>query len=92
MSFRLTCPDCGKRHVNEFTFHGELRERPAPDAPFDRWVHYVRRAVNRHGMQVEWWRHASGCGRWFLVHRDTGDNTRHESFRVGEAPRPPGGG
>ncbi len=79
MSFLLSCPNCGKRPVQEFTFKGEYQKRPAPDAPFEAWTDYVFMAANRAGRQTEWWFHRNGCQRWFLTERDTTDNTDHRS-------------
>ena len=87
MSFMLTCPNCGKRHVGEFTFRGEYRPRPKPEARFDEWTDYVYMARNRKGKQVEWWFHRSGCKRWFLVERDTANNVDHRSFWFEDRPR-----
>ena len=41
MSFLLHCPICGKRSVYEFQFGGEVRARPAIEAPREAWVGYV---------------------------------------------------
>ena len=87
MSFMLTCPNCGKRHVGEFTFRGEYRPRPEPNAPFDVWADYVYMARNPKGKQVEWWFHRSGCKRWFLVERDTTNNVDHKSFWFEDRPK-----
>ncbi len=80
MSFQLTCPNCGKRPVQEFAFKSEFRPRPEPDAPFSDWGDYVYHRTNQKGTQVEWWFHRSGCQSWFLVERDTTCNTQHRSF------------
>ena len=93
MSFLLDCPNCGKRNVGEFSFQGELKERPRPDAPFEAWANYVYFYENRKGQQVEWWYHRAGCQRWFLVTRDTANNPDHRSswFRDRSRPNPPPG-
>ena len=87
MSFMLNCPNCGKRHVGEFTFKGEYRPRPKPEERFDAWTDYVYMARNRKGRQTEWWFHRSGCKRWFLVERDTTNNVDHKSFWFEDRPR-----
>ena len=84
MSFLLTCPNCGKRPVGEFSFQGEYRRRPSPDDGFNAWTRYVYFAENKIGRQLESWYHRSGCQRWFLVRRNTTDNTDHESFWFSE--------
>ena len=80
MSFMLNCPNCGRRFVGEFTFRGAYQPRPGQEQPFDRWVDYVYMQDNPRGKQVEWWYHAAGCRRWFLVKRDNTNNTDHVSF------------
>lgn len=79
MSFMLTCPNCGKRHVGEFTFRGFYKPRPQQSADFVAWADYVFFQPNRMGKQKEWWYHASGCQRWFVVERDSTNNTDHQS-------------
>jgi sarcosine oxidase subunit delta len=74
MSFILPCPTCGPRPVDEFTWGGELTERPARDSS-DRELFealYMRRNVA--GAQHEWWFHAAGCREWFTAERDTRTN------------------
>jgi heterotetrameric sarcosine oxidase delta subunit len=80
MSFQLTCPNCGKRSVNEFTFKSEYLQRPDAEASFAEWADYVYLRQNRKGKQVEWWYHRTGCQSWFLVERDTTNNVDHRSF------------
>jgi len=80
MSFQLNCPNCGKRAVSEFTFKSELKERPSPNAEFDKWTDYVYFRENKMGKQLEWWYHRSGCQSWFIAERDTLNNPDHRSF------------
>jgi len=80
MSFLLHCPNCGARNVSEFTFRGEYTKRPSQSTDFSNWVDYVYLKNNNMGTQVEWWYHTSGCKRWFLVERDTTNNSDHKSF------------
>ncbi|MBD0269076.1 MAG: sarcosine oxidase subunit delta [Cyanobacteria bacterium Co-bin8] len=80
MSFQLTCPNCGRRSVSEFACKGEFTPRPLPDAGLLDWTDYLYLRQNRRGRQLEWWYHRSGCQSWFLVERDTTDNTQHRSF------------
>ncbi len=88
MSVQITCPNCGKRPISEFSCRGEWRDRPAPDADFSRWAEYVYLRENRQGLQVEWWYHRSGCQGWFVVERDTTCSTRHRSFGLSELRSP----
>jgi heterotetrameric sarcosine oxidase delta subunit len=80
VSFLLDCPNCGRRPVAEFAFRGEYKKRPSQEEPFETWAGYVFMAKNLPGSQIEWWQHRSGCQRWFLVRRDSTNNTDHESF------------
>ena len=80
MSFQLICPNCGKRSVSEFTFRGEVTERPKADVDFGEWGNYIFLRNNNRGKQIEWWYHRGGCQSWFKVERDTSNNTDHQSF------------
>ena len=80
MSFQLNCPNCGKRAVTEFSFKCEYMERPEADADFKEWGDYIFLRKNKKGTQTEWWFHRSGCKSWFLVERDTTNNTDHKSI------------
>ena len=83
MTFRLTCPVCGKRDVYEFSFGGQERgPRPeqeglSAEAHF-RWTQFrtipggPQSGAAR--WQEEWWHHAQGCGVWFRTTRDPGTN------------------
>ncbi len=67
----LTCPNCGRRTVEEFRY-GEIPAIPEsitdPDArDLDRG--FMR--TNPFGPSVERWFHDYGCRRWFTVTRDT---------------------
>jgi sarcosine oxidase subunit delta len=74
MSFLLHCPTCGERSVYEFQFGGEVRARPAIEAPREAWVGYVYWRDNSPGMQKEWWYHKLGCKLWFIAERNTTSN------------------
>jgi heterotetrameric sarcosine oxidase delta subunit len=80
MSFLLCCPNCGDRSVYEFRFGGEVKERPAPDAPTVEWVNYRYSRINAAGVQAEWWFHRSGCGQWLRAVRNTILNEVLETF------------
>lgn len=68
----LTCPNCGRRPVDEFSYGGEV---PAvPDGitdPDERDVDLVWMWGNVDGPTTERWFHAAGCRRWTNVKRDT---------------------
>ena len=50
------------------------------DADFTEWGDYIFLRENKKGTQTEWWFHRSGCQSWFLVERDTTNNSDHKSF------------
>ena len=87
MSFLLSCPNCGKRAVGEFAFRSEVLERPSQDDDFRKWAEYVYLRRNHRGKQLEWWYHRGGCQSWFLVERDTVNNTDHRSFWYTDLPK-----
>ena len=69
----LTCPYCGiSAEETELAAGGEAHlKRYGPgssDAEFDSYM-FMRK--NPKGVHFERWRHAYGCGKWFLAARDT---------------------
>ena len=69
----LTCPNCGvAAEETELAPGGEAHiKRAGPgasDADFDSYL-FLRK--NPKGVHFERWRHAMGCGKWFLAARDT---------------------
>lgn len=69
----LTCPCCGvSAEETEFSNGGEAhlkRSGPgASDADFDA---YMFSRKNPRGVHFERWRHAYGCGKWFIAARCT---------------------
>ncbi len=67
-----TCPNCGPRSTEEYTFGGEMPRIPDEITdPAERNVHYVWLYDNPDGPTVERWFHTAGCRRWFTLHRDT---------------------
>ncbi|MCX7299351.1 MAG: sarcosine oxidase subunit delta [Rhodobacterales bacterium] len=69
----LTCPYCGvAADETELAAGGEAHlKRFGPgstDAEFDT---YMFARENPKGVHFERWRHAYGCGKWFLAARDT---------------------
>lgn len=82
MTFRLTCPVCGKRDIQEFTFGGQERGlRPAQEGlsaeEHFRWVQF-RMIPGAGAPQREWWYHGQGCGVWFRTTRDPTTNREVE--------------
>jgi sarcosine oxidase subunit delta len=71
---RISCPHCGPRGHDEFTYHGDATvRRPDPSATnvevaFDAYLHL---RDNPAGLHQEFWYHAGGCQAWLVVERDT---------------------
>ena len=69
----LTCPYCGlAADETELAPGGEAHlKRAGPDASDDAVERYLFRRENPKGVHFERWRHAYGCGKWFLAARCT---------------------
>ena len=70
----IVCPHCGPRAEVEFRCGGESHiRRPGPHGIVDdaAWADYLYYRLNPKGVHFERWLHATGCGRWFNVARDT---------------------
>lgn len=82
---RFPCPHCGERDEVEFFYGGDAgRTRPPRDCDEATWARYRFFRTNAKGVARELWLHASGCGRWFVMERDT---ATHE-IRAAEALGP----
>jgi sarcosine oxidase subunit delta len=69
---RISCPYCGARSSEEFSYRGAADpRRPDGDAPAEAWVDYVYVRDNPAGPNRELWHHVHGCRRWLVVTRDT---------------------
>ena len=69
---RLTCPICGERGIEEFSYFGDATvARPAPDAPAQAWVDYAYFRNNPAGPHSELWYHAAACRGFLRVERNT---------------------
>ncbi len=70
---RITCPCCGERSLDEFTYYGDASvTRPdafAPTAASDFYA-YVFERSNSPGEHRELWYHAAGCHAWLVVTRN----------------------
>lgn len=69
----LTCPYCGVQ-AEESELHpgGEAHlKRIGPNGNDDDFEAYLFARKNPKGVHFERWRHAYGCGKWFLAARDT---------------------
>ena len=70
----IRCPWCGERDEAEFSYGGEADiARPSqPESVSDEtWGDYLFMRKNTMGPMREQWVHSHGCGRWFVVERDT---------------------
>ncbi len=70
----ISCPHCGPRNSDEFSFGGELTSRPAPGADTAEWRRYLYDRRNVADWQEERWFHVSGCRRFLVVERHTVSN------------------
>ncbi len=70
----ITCPYCGPRAEAEFHGAGEAhltRPGPAETVSDAEWASYLFLRENPKGIHHERWLHQFGCGRWFVIVRDT---------------------
>ena len=69
----LTCPYCGvAAEETELAPGGEAHlKRVGPDGDDAAFESYLFARRNAKGVHLERWRHAFGCGKWFLAARDT---------------------
>lgn len=82
---RISCPHCGARGVEEFSYHGDAAPRRPTDggaAPTPEWTDYVYLRDNRNGPHEEYWYHGAGCQAWLLVTRNL---ATHEILDVAAA-------
>ena len=76
----MTCPVNGPRVISEFSYAGEFRSMPDPDAVDDRaWTDYVFNRNSLPGVKFEWWYHGPS-GTWFIAERDTASDTIRRTF------------
>ncbi|RFB79368.1 sarcosine oxidase subunit delta [Methylovirgula sp. 4M-Z18] len=84
---RITCPHCGARSHQEFTYFGDAdvaRPNTALDAPLDGdvledWMNYVYLRKNSPGEHREYWLHSAACRALLVVTRNV---TTHEILKV----------
>ncbi len=69
----LTCPCCGiEADETELEPGGEAHlKRQGPGAADADFEAYLFQRSNPMGVHLERWRHAHGCGKWFLAARNT---------------------
>ena len=82
---RITCPYCGERALEEFTYRGDATvKRPESLDPgaSGAWVDYVYLRDNPAGLHQEHWHHSAGCHSWLVVTRNM---STHEIVAVESA-------
>ena len=69
----LICPYCHTQaDETELTPGGQAHlKRHGPGSDDDQFEAYMFARANPRGVHFERWRHAYGCGKWFLAARDT---------------------
>ena len=70
---RITCPHCGARDAQEFTYLGaaDLKRPDGMAATEAAMTDYVYQRENPAGTHRELWYHGAGCHAWLVVTRDT---------------------
>ena len=70
---RITCPYCGVRDHEEFSYFGDATKTyPGLEAAnHDGWVDAVYTRNNPKGIHYEFWQHTLACRRWLVVKRHT---------------------
>jgi methylglutamate dehydrogenase subunit B len=71
---RISCPFCGPRGNEEFTYLGDgAVRRPDPNASdaAGAFFDYVYLRDNPSGLHQELWYHGAGCRSWLVVTRNT---------------------
>ena len=87
--FIITCPHCGPRDEDEFSYGGEAHiARPASPAELTDagWADFVFMRTNTKGVFAERWYHAAGCRKWFNVLRNTATDRILAVYGMGERP------
>ena len=82
---RITCPFCGERGLDEFSYLGDAsvtRPDPLAAGADDAFYAYGYERRNVAGPMQELWYHAAGCHAWLVVSRDT---RTHEIFEIRHA-------
>ena len=86
----LTCPCCGiAAEETELAPGGEAHiARHGPGSSDADFEGYLFARQNTKGVVFERWRHAYGCGKWFLAARDTATNVVHGTYPASLAGPP----
>ena len=87
----ISCPYCGPRNSNEFTYFGELEARPAvAEVSESQWRDYLYVKKNPAGLTTEKWQHSAGCERFFVAERHTVTNEVRRTYLPGAREAGPG--
>ncbi len=79
----ISCPNCGPRNSDEFTYQGERRPRPDPtETDAGEWRRYLYMKTNQAGWVTERWFHGSGCRRFLMLERHMVSNEIRSVFQV----------
>lgn len=86
----VTCPYCGvQAEETELQPGGEAHlKRVGPEGSDDEFETYLFARKNPKGVHFERWRHAYGCGKWFLAARDTATLQVFGTYRAQTAHPP----
>nr|WP_243730751.1 sarcosine oxidase subunit delta [Rubellimicrobium sp. CFH 75288] len=86
----LFCPHCGvEADETELAPGGEAHlRREGPGSADEAFEGYLFGRVNPKGVHFERWRHAYGCGKWFLAARDTATMRVWGTYPASEAGPP----
>lgn len=86
----LRCPYCAvMAEETELQAGGEAHlRRIGPDGSDEEFERYLFARENPKGVHFERWRHAYGCGKWFLAARDTLSLQVYGTYPA-QTPRPP---
>jgi len=87
----LTCPYCGTAaDETELQGGGQAHlKRAGPASQDTDFEDYLFTRVNPAGVHFERWRHAYGCGKWFLAARDTVTQQVFGTYRAQTLKPPP---
>ena len=85
----LTCPYCGvATEETELAPGGEAHlTRHGPGSTDAEFEGYLFARQNPRGVLFERWRHAYGCGKWFLAARDTATLQVYATYKA-QTPAP----
>ena len=86
----LTCPSCGATaDETELAPGGQAHlKRHGPGSGDDQFEAYMFARCNPRGVHFERWRHAYGCGKWFLAARCTVTLEVFGTYKA-QSPEPP---